>query len=363
MARKPGKQRLDALVVDLGLAESRSQAQGLIRAGRVRVAGQVVDKPGSQIASSAEIALERPPPFVSRGGEKLEAALQRFDLDVEGLIAADVGASTGGFTDCLLQRGARRVYAIDVGYGQLDWGLRNDPRVVVMERTNARHLQSLAEPVEVVVADASFISLKLILPAAVRWLGIDGQVIALIKPQFEAGRAQVGKGGVVRDPEVHRGVLQGVLEAAGELELGLRGGLGVGPRLLGDDEEVDERGVDPLGAGGRDPVEAFVCEGLLAEGKANLGLGARLRLHRRGRRGDLLPARVGHLHRQGVVERFGGRVIGVEEQLGGRIALILDGGPCRGGVPSTILDCSVSPPQVLRHGVIGEEGLYAVMYR
>ena len=226
------KKRLDVLLVEQYLAESRSQAQRLIRAGLVRVAGQVSDKPGVKVATNVEITLQARPRFVSRGGEKLEAALVRFGLDVAGVVAADVGASTGGFTDCLLQHGACRVYAIDVGYGQLDWRLRNDPRVVVMERTNARYLESLPELVSLVTADVSFISLRLILPVAVRWLippspplvgGGRGVVVALIKPQFEAGRREVGKGGVVRDPEVHRRVLERVLGIAAELGLGLRG--------------------------------------------------------------------------------------------------------------------------------------------
>jgi 23S rRNA (cytidine1920-2'-O)/16S rRNA (cytidine1409-2'-O)-methyltransferase len=217
------RQRLDRRLVDLELAESRAQAQRLIQAGQVLVAGQVVDKPGALVPLDAPIALARRPRFVSRGGEKLAAALARFSLDVRGAVAADVGASTGGFTDCLLQHGAARVYAIDVGYGQLDWRLRNDPRVVVLERTNARYLQALAEPVDWVTVDVSFISLGLILPPAVGWLRPGGQVIALVKPQFEAGRRQVGHGGVVRDPAVHRSVLECVVETAARLGLGLRG--------------------------------------------------------------------------------------------------------------------------------------------
>jgi 23S rRNA (cytidine1920-2'-O)/16S rRNA (cytidine1409-2'-O)-methyltransferase len=223
MGKRSGKQRLDRRVVELGLAEGGSQARALIRAGLVRVAGQVADKPGSQVGSGAQIELESKPPFVSRGGEKLEAAMKRFEIEAEGVVAADVGASTGGFTDCLLKRGARRVYAIDVGYGQLDWGLRNDPRVVAMERTNARYVQVLDEPVDLVVADVSFISLRLILAAAVQWLKPEGHVVALVKPQFEAGRADVKRGGVVRDPQVRRGVLERVLGVAGQLGLGLRG--------------------------------------------------------------------------------------------------------------------------------------------
>ena len=168
------KERLDLLLVDRGLAESRAKAQRFIRAGLVRVAGQVSDKPGTQVVTDAEITLQARPRFASRGGEKLEAAMVRFELDVAGMVAADVGASTGGFTDCLLQHGASRVYAIDVGYGQLDWRLRNDPRVVVMERTNARYLERLPEPVDFITADVSFISLGLILPMAVPWLQSSG---------------------------------------------------------------------------------------------------------------------------------------------------------------------------------------------
>jgi len=217
------KKRLDILLVERGLAESRTQAQRFVRAGLVRVAGQVADKPGTRVVTNAEVTLQARPRFASRGGEKLDAAFVRFGLDVAGLVAADVGASTGGFTDCLLQHGAGRVYAIDVGYGQLDWQLRNDPRVVVMERTNARYLESLPEQVDLVTVDVAFISLGLILPAAVRWLRPGGQVVALIKPQFEAGRREVGKGGVVRDSSVHRRVLERVLGIAAELGLGLRG--------------------------------------------------------------------------------------------------------------------------------------------
>ncbi len=217
------KERLDRLLVERGLADNRSQAQRLIRAGQVRVDGQVVDKPGAEVSGGALIVLAARPRFVSRGGEKLEAALVRFGLRVEGRVAADVGASTGGFTDCLLQHGAARVYAIDVGYGQLAWELRNDPRVVVMERTNARYLERLPEPVDLVTMDVSFISLELILPRVVGWLGPGGEVVALIKPQFEAGRREVGKGGVVRDAAVHRQVLQKVVSAAASLGLGMQG--------------------------------------------------------------------------------------------------------------------------------------------
>ncbi len=218
-----GKRRLDILMAQRELAESRNKAQRLIRAGEVRVDGQLVHKPSTAVAEDAEITIQAKPPFVSRGGRKLQAALDRFGIDVTGVVAADVGASTGGFTDCLLQRGARRVYAIDVGYGQLHWKLRNDPRVVLMERTNARYLKSLPEPVDLVTIDVSFISLELILAAAVGWLTGQGEVAALIKPQFEAGPQNVEKGGVVRDPDVHRQVLQDVLGKAAGVGLALQG--------------------------------------------------------------------------------------------------------------------------------------------
>ena len=214
---KAGKSRLDALLVERGLAETREKAKRLILAGSVEVNGQVADKPGMMAATDAEISVREGLPFVSRGGLKLQAALDVFGLDVEGLTAADFGASTGGFTDCLLQRGVRRVYALDVGYGQLAWPLQRDPCVVVMDRTNVRHLESLPEPVDLVTIDVSFISLALVLPAARRVLREGaGQVIALVKPQFEAGRERVGKGGVVRDPAIHREVLDSVREAARE---------------------------------------------------------------------------------------------------------------------------------------------------
>ena len=223
MSQKPSRERLDALLVRRGLAESVDEARRFIRAGLVRVDGQISDKPGTQIDTNAEVTVQPRPRFVSRGGHKLEAAFERFDLDVEGAIAADVGASTGGFTDCLLQHGAARVYAIDVGYGQLAWKLRNDPRVVVMERTNARHVEQLPEPIDIVTADVSFISLDIVLAAAVGWLRPRGEVVALIKPQFEAPREQVERGGVVRDPAVHRAVLEHVIDALSDLGLGLQG--------------------------------------------------------------------------------------------------------------------------------------------
>jgi 23S rRNA (cytidine1920-2'-O)/16S rRNA (cytidine1409-2'-O)-methyltransferase len=202
------KVRLDTLLHQRGLVPSREQGRRLILAGEVTVDGQLVDKPGTRVPADAELDIREKPPYVGRGGLKLEAALDHFPVDPQGAVAADVGASTGGFTDCLLQRGAARVYAIDVGYGQLDWNLRQHSRVVVMERTNARYLESLPEPVDLVVIDVSFISLELILPQARGWLRPGGDIIALVKPQFEAGRRQVGKGGVVRDPAVHRSVLE-----------------------------------------------------------------------------------------------------------------------------------------------------------
>jgi len=214
--RARDKQRVDVLMVEQGLCRSRTEAQRLIMAGEVRVNEQMVSKPGTQVSVQATIAVDQGLPFVSRGGLKLEAALETFDIPVEHKVIADVGASTGGFTDCLLQRGACRVYAIDVGYGQLAWSLRNDERVIVMERTNARHLHELPEPIHLATVDASFISLKLLLPRIRDWLVPGGSVIALVKPQFEAGRAQVGKGGVIRDPAIHRLVLQHILTWAGQ---------------------------------------------------------------------------------------------------------------------------------------------------
>jgi 23S rRNA (cytidine1920-2'-O)/16S rRNA (cytidine1409-2'-O)-methyltransferase len=217
------KQRLDLLLVEQGLADTRQQAQKLIMAGQVSVGERVIDKPGTRVAVDASVAVKGGLPYASRGGIKLAAALDAFGLDVHGWIMADIGASTGGFTDCLLQRGAERVYAIDVGYGQLAWKLRQDPRVVVLERTNARYLKSLPEQADLVTVDASFISLKLILPVAMGWLRAGGAIVALIKPQFEAGREQVGRGGVVRDPAIHRQVLEDLSAWAGAHGLALAG--------------------------------------------------------------------------------------------------------------------------------------------
>jgi 23S rRNA (cytidine1920-2'-O)/16S rRNA (cytidine1409-2'-O)-methyltransferase len=208
------KKRLDLLLVERGLVETRSLAQRLILAGRVKVDGRETIQAGKLLPPDARLELTEIPRYVSRGGEKLEAALDRFSISPAGWICADAGASTGGFTDCLLQRGAARVYAIDVGKGILDWRLRNDPRVVVLEQRNARYLDALPELVDLVTADLAFISLRLLFPVFVRWLRAGGRAVALIKPQFEAGRSQVGRGGVVKDPAVHRSVLEEVLRSA-----------------------------------------------------------------------------------------------------------------------------------------------------
>ncbi len=205
------KERLDKLMVDRGLVETRSKARGMIMAGEVLVDGRRQDKPGMAVPLDADITLITPMPYVGRGGYKLAGALDAFALDVDGRVCADVGASTGGFTDVLLQRGAARVYDIDVGQGVLDWKLRQDERVVLMERTNARYLESLPEPVTFVAIDVSFISLKLILPAVAKWLEPTADVVALIKPQFEAGPQQVKRGGIVREAAVRHQVLEDVL--------------------------------------------------------------------------------------------------------------------------------------------------------
>jgi 23S rRNA (cytidine1920-2'-O)/16S rRNA (cytidine1409-2'-O)-methyltransferase len=200
-------------LAERGLIESRSLAQKLVMAGKVRVDGQVVLKSASQVDPLADLQVESGPPFVSRGGEKLQAALHAFQVVATGQVCADVGASTGGFTDCLLQAGASRVYAIDVGYGILHWKLRSDPRIVSMERTNARYVQSLPEPVSLVTIDASFISLKVLLPVVRNWFPPRyGEIIALIKPQFEAGREEASRGGgVIKDPKIHKKVVEEIL--------------------------------------------------------------------------------------------------------------------------------------------------------
>lgn len=226
MVNKPAKvqrRRLDQAVVERGLAESRARAQALILARDVLVNGVAVSKAGAPVGPDDEIILKAPPRFVSRGGEKLDHALTVFDVDVNDKVAADFGASTGGFTDSLLQRGAQRVYAIDVGYGQLAEKLRLDSRVVVMDRQNVRSVRELPELVHIISIDVSFIGLHLVLPAARAVLAPEGEIVALVKPQFEAGRTDVGKGGVVRDPAVHQRVLREVIAAADALRLGVQG--------------------------------------------------------------------------------------------------------------------------------------------
>ncbi len=221
-----GKTRLDQRVLDLGLAESRERAKALIMAGAVYVNGEKQTRPGNTVAEDAKVELRGGKlPYVSRGGLKLEKALDTFAIDPAGMVCVDCGASTGGFTDCLLQRGARHVYAVDVGYGQLAWSLRNDGRVTVMERTNARNLtpDMFPEPMDMAVMDMSFISLRLVLPAVKSLLGPEGRVVCLVKPQFEAGRENVGKKGVVRDPAVHRQVLERFSQDAAAMGFFLRG--------------------------------------------------------------------------------------------------------------------------------------------
>jgi len=201
------------MVVESGLAPTRQKAQALIMAGQVLVNGQPVTKPGWPVPPVAELtAKSSPHPFVGRGGVKLAGALDHYKLDVAAKICLDVGASTGGFTDCLLQRGAARVYAVDVGYGQLAWQLRNDPRVNVIERMNIRYMprEAIPEPVSVVTIDVSFISLKLVVPAVIKFMQADASILALVKPQFEVGKGQVGKGGVVRSTVLHRQVIEGL---------------------------------------------------------------------------------------------------------------------------------------------------------
>jgi 23S rRNA (cytidine1920-2'-O)/16S rRNA (cytidine1409-2'-O)-methyltransferase len=213
--RQSKRIRLDQLLVDQGSARGRGEARVLIEGGHVTVNGSVMTKPGQAVTDTAAIQVEKPPEqYASRGGIKLAAALDRFPMPVEGQVALDVGASTGGFTDVLLRRGAERVYAVDVGYGQIAWNLRQDPRVIVMDRTNIRHLRELPERPSIATIDVAFISLDLVLPPVQRLLAADGQVVCLIKPQFEIGKNLVGKGGVVRSPEAHQAVLKRVLSNA-----------------------------------------------------------------------------------------------------------------------------------------------------
>ena len=213
------KARLDRLLVERGLAATREKAQALVMAGEVLVDGRKAGKPGQAVPTESRIEVMAQPPFVSRGGVKLNAALDRFGIDPAGRVCLDVGASTGGFTDCLLQRGAARVHAVDVGTGQLDWKIRTDPRVVVHEKLNARYLQpaDIGEPVDLAVADVSFISVTLILPAVAPLLQPGGEMVILVKPQFEVGKGQVGKGGIVREPELQQAACRRVDEAARQL--------------------------------------------------------------------------------------------------------------------------------------------------
>ena len=214
-SQKPTKTRLDQLLVERGLAASREKAQALVLAGQVLVAGQKLSKPGQAVPSDTSIEVLERIPYVSRGGYKLAGALDAFHIDVTGRTCLDVGASTGGFTDCLLQRGAAKVWAIDVGHGQLDWKLRNDPRVVVREGVNARYLRAedYPERFDLAVCDASFISETMLIPAIAPLLKPSGEMIVLVKPQFEAGRGQVGKGGIVKEPELHQAACDRVRRA------------------------------------------------------------------------------------------------------------------------------------------------------
>ncbi len=223
---KAAKQRLDVQLVERGLAQSRQRAQALILAGKVLVDGEKITKAGSQVFLDCDIEIiGRDIPYVSRGGAKLAEALRDFNIDVTGLTCLDVGASTGGFTDCLLKHGAKHVTAVDVGYGQFDWALRSDPRVKVIERTNIRHLDadSLPSPVDIVCIDVSFISLKIVVPVILKFLALPGHLICLIKPQFEVGKGMVGKGGVVRDPALHEAVIKDLTEAFHGLNLRILG--------------------------------------------------------------------------------------------------------------------------------------------
>lgn len=225
------KERLDVILVSKGHFESREKARGAIMAGLVFVNGERCDKPGARYDEECNIEVKgKPIPYVSRGGLKLEKAINEFKLDLKDFVCVDVGASTGGFTDVMLKNGAKKVYAVDVGYGQLAWELRNDPRVVCMERTNFRYVTSeqINEPLDFGSVDVSFISLKLILPPLKALLKPDGQVVCLIKPQFEAGRDKVGKKGVVRDPSVHEEVINNVINVAKDLGFSV-GGLSFSP--------------------------------------------------------------------------------------------------------------------------------------
>lgn len=244
-----GKIRLDVLLTERGLAESRQKAQAVIMSGQVYVAGRRVDKPGTAVSVEAEVEVRGGLRYVSRGGLKLEKAMTEFPLTLAGKICGDIGASTGGFTDCMLQNGAAKVYAVDVGYGQLAWKLRNDPRVICLEKTNARYLtrEQVPEELDFASVDVSFISLKLILPPLTALLRDGGQIISLVKPQFEAGREKVGKKGVVRDPAVHLEVLEHFLEHAAEAGLTVRG-LTYSP-IRGPEGNIEYLGFSEKGGG------------------------------------------------------------------------------------------------------------------
>jgi 23S rRNA (cytidine1920-2'-O)/16S rRNA (cytidine1409-2'-O)-methyltransferase len=217
------KRRIDILLVEKGLVESREKARVMVMEGAVTADSRTIVKPSTLVNVDAEVQVLQAPAFVSRGGLKLDYALDQFQVDVKGLAAVDVGASTGGFTDCLLKRGASKVYAVDVGYGQLDYRLRQDPRVVVMERVNARYSFTLPEPVDLATVDVSFISLEKVVPAVAELVKSGGYIITLVKPQFEAGKNQVGKGGLVKDPQVHAAVLGRFINWAVDHEFRLLG--------------------------------------------------------------------------------------------------------------------------------------------
>ncbi len=220
------KKRLDQVLVEKGLVENRQRARAMIMAGMVKVDGKTVDKPGHLVSPSCVVGLTgKDHPYVSRGGIKLDAALNAFGINVEGLVMLDVGTSTGGFTDCLLQYGAKTVVAVDVGYGQLAWRLRTDPRVVIYERTNIRHLKNLdvEDSIDGAVIDTSFISLRIVVPATLRHLKTGSFIVALVKPQFEAGKELVGKGGVIRDESLHRDIIHNLIECFQEKDLEVQG--------------------------------------------------------------------------------------------------------------------------------------------
>ena len=265
------KKRLDVLLTEQGYAETRSKAQAIIMSGQVYVNGQKADKPGVSYEETVELEVRGAVcPYVSRGGLKLEKALRDFGVKPEGYVCSDSGASTGGFTDCLLQQGAKKVFAIDVGYGQLDWKIRSDPRVVVMERTNIRYVtpDQLGEPLDLSVIDVSFISLKIVLPAIKALLKPTGQVLCLIKPQFEAGKEKVGKKGVVRDKATHQEVLDSFVALANELQfriLGLTFSPVKGPEgnieFLGHLTLADAEGIQPDTASVVDQAHAALDRG------------------------------------------------------------------------------------------------------